>query len=1672
MVKSTRTLTYQGDMLVHDTHDDVSMADGAYSWQFDGNTQSVSIPHSTQLALTTGDWTIEFWACPTVSDSIVRPILTKTASAATVAANFWIGVTGSTGKWSFYVSNNLGTAYTIADTTTVNADIGVWQHIVLSRFGNLITVHKNGIRLINSAFSTAIFEDSSAVMIAQYGVSPISGATSYGANRFRGLISNLRITKGVALYTGATVTIPSAPLVSQGTVTSLLTCQSNTIKDNSSYAAILTDGNAPTISYRNPFTTETSVLFSGGTTQQLSVPANAVFAFGTGDFTIEGWFYFLNNTSVRVLNNRNPAGAAAGTWSFAVGPSSASFTEVITGEPGPVNNSLSAIQNAWFHIAVVRVSGVTTIYRDGISVISAAQTTNFNSSSYALIIGRGSATGETTLTGYMSNIRILKGVGLYTANFVVPSAPLNSVGASLLTCTSGAQFKDYSPTGSTITPTGTPTVSYLNPFDTTLQDESSIPTATRLTNSVLFNGTTQYMSFSTTTGIGAFGTGDFTIEGWFYYTTNISIRAITNRNPSGAAAGVFSLNMSASAAALTEVNTGEPGVTFTFASSILNTWAHVAIVRISGVTYCYVNGVSVGSGQAQTTNFNSTNAVYIGKGPAAADTGYFPGYMSNIRIVKGIGVYTGTFTPSTTPLQTTQAARTGVVAITDPTYVSLLTCQTYGSFIDRSVNETIAFTYPTALSNTARDAITTSLNNPFNTTNQYPAITNNYYSNLFNGTSQYLTIPSNAAFSFGTGDFTIECWVYTPAASAGGVTTDRFIFGGFSSSSPSFAVFLENTANRPAIWNGTTQYTSPLTVATNTWTHVAWIRSSSTLYIYVNGVLGLTQPSYTTSFATAATWYIGKNDTASDRYFNGYISNLRVVKGTALYTAAFTPSTAPLTTVAGTQLLTCQSPIIVDNSTTPQVITNTGTVTVDRVNPFKPDVGVYYYGFNNSSTGYISAPASTNYNIGTSAFTIEAFVYFNATSATVQTVAGVWLAGKLSWLIQCTSTTIYFYTSGTGSNFLGGAIATISLAAGQWYHMAFTRTSGTTVSCYVNGDLAGTIVLANATIFAASQALYIGLNIDGTQQPLNGYISNFRMTVGTALYTNDFMPPMGQLTTTSQGATASQVKLLTCIRSSQFKDWSDYKATITVAAGASVNYAPAPALAFSGVTAYPLPTSATPPEFPVSKTTSGGSLMTSSYLDEYTNPNSKYAVSFNGSNQNLLLAGTTALDFLAFDFTIEAWVYVNPGFTSTQMIVNRGGGSSIAYASYELYVNSGNVYFAASTTNTGYEVGGEDATGIIGTYTTGTWFHAAVTRSGNTYRGFVNGVLGYTETVTDALLQVGTTRGLAIGGSYATTWGSGTPVAVLNGSISNLRIVKGTAVYTAAFTPPTAPLTPIYGTQLLTCQRPTIVDTSPNAYSITNTGTATISLSTISWPTMRREYTTGVTEIAGQLDDYTKTGAVSAFFYGSSSNLLAPSTSTNAALTFTGNFTVEGWFYPTVVSGSDHAIFCLGTETTNRYVWYITSAGQISSNLYGAGTVTYTVSTIGINTWNHIAVVRSGSTVSVYLNGVLSVTTDTQAGTIGNGVARVGSDSGGTANFAGYISNFRATGIAVYTGAFTTPTSPLRTTQVAGANTAAITSVSSVSLLTCQDLGLTDKSNNALVITNTSVTTTIKTTPF
>jgi hypothetical protein len=191
----------------------------------------------------------------------------------------------------------------------------------------------------------------------------------------------------------------------------------------------------------------------------------------------------------------------------------------------------------------------------------------------------------------------------------------------------------------------------------------------------------------------------------------------------------------------------------------------------------------------------------------------------------------------------------------------------------------------------------------------------------FNGSSQYLSLASNAAFSFGTSDFTIETWIYPNSLSG------RLWF------------FDSNTDNVDLNGNGGIFYFGSGGIynsATNTvitvgaWHHIALVRASGTVTLYVNGVSVMSQNGIGYNSASNRAIEIAYSSSQGNGYFNGLMTNFRIVKGTAVYTSAFTPSTNPLTAVSGTQLLlkaASSETLVTDSSTNNLTVTNNGSAT-------------------------------------------------------------------------------------------------------------------------------------------------------------------------------------------------------------------------------------------------------------------------------------------------------------------------------------------------------------------------------------------------------------------------------------------------------------------------------------------------------------------------------------------------------------------------------------------------------------------------------------------------------------------------------------------------------------------------------------------------------------------------
>lgn len=159
---------------------------------------------------------------------------------------------------------------------------------------------------------------------------------------------------------------------------------------------------------------------------------------------------------------------------------------------------------------------------------------------------------------------------------------------------------------------------------------------------------------------------------------------------------------------------------------------------------------------------------------------------------------------------------------------------------------------------------------------------------LFDGTGDYLSVPTSTDFTFGTGDFTVECWAYCT-----NTTPQQALISlrdALNSKSDNVLALNFGDAGKLCWSDGTSWHSASSAFPANQWVHVALVRSGSTVTIYQDGV---NVKSLTTSLNITGSrpCYIGTFDTFP-AYYNGWIDEVRITKGIARYTANFTPPTA------------------------------------------------------------------------------------------------------------------------------------------------------------------------------------------------------------------------------------------------------------------------------------------------------------------------------------------------------------------------------------------------------------------------------------------------------------------------------------------------------------------------------------------------------------------------------------------------------------------------------------------------------------------------------------------------------------------------------------------------------------------------------------------------------------
>jgi hypothetical protein len=588
----------------------------------------------------------------------------------------------------------------------------------------------------------------------------------------------------------------------------------------------------------------------------------------------------------------------------------------------------------------------------------------------------------------------------------------------------------------------------------------------------------------------SFGTGAYTIEFFVYPTTAGSADTVFLSIEASGTGWYISRNNNAGVALNLR---GVATVVSTNSYQIpLNTWTHVVITRAStstNQTRIFINGVLAVAG-TDTTNWSATGPLYL---MTTGVSGYNAGgYLSNVRLIKGsiptayqtssTTAGTSVFTPPTSILSTSsQGATSGDV--------SLLTCQN-NRFVDNSsTNATITLVGTPSIQPFS----------PFLPTIPYSAAAVGG-SGYFDGTGDYLSVPDNVAFTMGAGDFTIEAWVYVTATSG-----SQAIFGtsnaAGSAGSMSFVLLAQNSSGFPTIGVGYlgTIYTATSSEALvkNQWNHIAGVRNGATVSIYVNGVSRgtLNMGTLTITDSTEIVG-IGRNGDFNGEYLTGYISSARIVKGTAVYTANFTPPTAPLTAVTNTQLLTNFTNAGIIDATADNVLETLGNA---QISTTQSKFGGSSMSFDGSGD-YLTTPSVQNNELGAGDFTIEFWMFPNNTSSAYRALVSSenYSATTGGWSLYQNGTAIEFWLSPGGSATLN---ATSAVTANTWQHLALCRASGT-LRLFVNGTQAQSV--SNSTTLTGRQ-VWIGGNNSGSFF-FNGYIDDLRVT-RFARYTSNFTAP-------------------------------------------------------------------------------------------------------------------------------------------------------------------------------------------------------------------------------------------------------------------------------------------------------------------------------------------------------------------------------------------------------------------------------------------------------------------------------------------------------------------------------------------------------------------------------------
>ena len=384
---------------------------------FDGTSDNrVSVAHDASLN-PSGAWTIECWFYLTDTTDWASIFGKFDNATSNRSYHFRINADGS-GR---VIMSSAGSAsdkgYTFTPTSGAFT-AGQWYHFAQVYDGSgTYKYYVNGVAQTDYSWSGTPYAGSADFLIGTWQ----NGSTYYG-DLNKAYVSDLRLVIGTAVYSGASLTVPTEPLGNITNTKLLVKGTDAAIIDKSGSTSLKLVGAAKcttTAVVYNSNTVSSKSMYFDGSGDYLT--AKDLPDIGNSDFTFETWMYETSHDANATLFDLRASGgngynliSNSGTlkWQYGGGTAMSAGSALST--------------NTWYHIALCRQGSSTKMFVNGSQTGSTYTDTNnyVAGTDRPIFAGNGYNTSAGYYTGYLQDIRLSVGKARYTSNFSVPTAPL------------------------------------------------------------------------------------------------------------------------------------------------------------------------------------------------------------------------------------------------------------------------------------------------------------------------------------------------------------------------------------------------------------------------------------------------------------------------------------------------------------------------------------------------------------------------------------------------------------------------------------------------------------------------------------------------------------------------------------------------------------------------------------------------------------------------------------------------------------------------------------------------------------------------------------------------------------------------------------------------------------------------------------------------------------------------------------------------------------------------------------------------------------------------------------------------------------------------------------------------------------------------------------------------